>query len=427
MTSGTLLRSVGGEASWSGVGRSDSGSTTGGPPTSGSGSRSPPPGPSSNPPTTRIWSAMMSPLIETRAAGSSELTTILSSMASIEPEPRAPSRLAPPRSSRQSTQLLGAAGPTPAAARALMLFEAFPSTGANAYCTSIGGVITCSAFDPSRQGSEAGGGSSGRVQQSTSPFASMPSAAQPATPVSPSMLSASSVCTSRMAAAGPSTSSTDAPARAAESAAVWADVRVAQFSPMSTTSAANPSSTVMQSATVMATLPRSEPPRSRNIVGHRPRSAAPQPVRDEVPQPRDPTGTLEDQLISWLGGDDDPHRQVDQEPGAPEDREDDEEHPDHRRVGVEVLGQAATHAGHLAIGAAAVQLAGCVHGAAFRCGIRSAYRPRGGRLAELDLDTEKHAAGRGLLASGRNNGTLRNQMSVGRECFPSLLGGDRRH
>jgi hypothetical protein len=31
----------------------------------------------------------------------------------------------------------------------------------------------------------------------------------------------------------------------------------------------------MHSATVMATLPRSEPPRSRNIVGHRPRLATP--------------------------------------------------------------------------------------------------------------------------------------------------------
>ena len=286
MVRGVLLRRTGGGTSWSGVGRSDSGSTTGGPPSSGVGSRSPPPGPSSNPPTTRIWSAMMSPLTETSAAGSLELTAIPPPIASIRPGPRAASRLAPPVSSRQSTQLLGAAGPTPAAARALMLFEAFPRTGANAYCTSIGGVITCSAFDPSRQGSEVGGGSSGRVQQSTSPLASMPSVAQPATPVSPSMLSASSDCTSRMAAAGPSTSSTDAPARAAESAAVCADVRVAQFSPMSTTSAANPSSTVMQSATVMATLPRSEPPRSRNIVGHRPRSACRQPVRDEAPAPR---------------------------------------------------------------------------------------------------------------------------------------------
>ena len=64
------------------------------------------------------------------------------------------------------------------------------------------------------------------------------------------------------AAAPPSASSRDAPARAAESAAVCAEVRAAQFSPMSTTSAANPSSTVMASATVTATLPRPNPPAS---------------------------------------------------------------------------------------------------------------------------------------------------------------------
>ena len=70
-----------------------------------------------------------------------------------------------------------------------------------------------------------------------------------------------------IAAAGPSTVSRDAPARAAESAAVCAEVRAAQFSPTSTTSAASPSSSVRASTTVMATLPRSEPPRSRNISG----------------------------------------------------------------------------------------------------------------------------------------------------------------
>src|SRR5918995_7454957 len=108
---------------------------------------------------------MMSRLTETRAAGSSELTTIPPSITSIGPEPRAASRLAPPGSSRQSTQLLGAAGPTPAAASALMLFEDSPSTGANAYCASIGGVITCNAFDPSRQGSEVCDWSLGRGQE----------------------------------------------------------------------------------------------------------------------------------------------------------------------------------------------------------------------------------------------------------------------
>jgi hypothetical protein len=63
-----------------------------------------------------------------------------------------------------------------------------------------------------------------------------------------------------IAADGPSTSSRDAPARAAESAAVWAEVRAAQFSPTSTTSAASPSSSVRASATVMATLPALNPP-----------------------------------------------------------------------------------------------------------------------------------------------------------------------
>jgi hypothetical protein len=75
---------------------------------------------------------MMSPPTETRAVGWSELTTIPRPIAVIAPEPSAASRLAPPGSSRQRTQLLGATGPTPAAASALMLFEDLPSTGANA-------------------------------------------------------------------------------------------------------------------------------------------------------------------------------------------------------------------------------------------------------------------------------------------------------
>src|SRR4029450_112010 len=86
-----------------------------------------------------------------------------------------------------------------------------------------------------------------------------------------------------MAAAPPSVTSVDAPARAAESAAVCAEVRAAQFSPTSTTSAANASSSVRDSATVMATLPRSEPPRSRDIVAIVPDPGSCHPVRDEVP------------------------------------------------------------------------------------------------------------------------------------------------
>ena len=202
----------------------------------------------------------MSPPTETRAVGLSELTTIPPPSAVMAPGPMAASRFAPPVSSRHSTQLLGAVGPTPAAASALMLFVAFPSTGANAYWTLIGGVITRSALDPSRQAARGAGGSPGRVQQSTSPLLSMPSVAHPGAMTSPSMFWASSVSTSTTAAAGPLTSSDDAPARAAASAAVWAEVRAAQFSPTSTTSAARPSSTVMHSATVMATLPCSEPP-----------------------------------------------------------------------------------------------------------------------------------------------------------------------
>ncbi len=58
--------------------------------------------------------------------------------------------------------------------------------------------------------------------------------------------------------------------------------------------------------------------------------------------------------------------QVDQRARAAQHGQHDEEHPDQRRVRIENRGQAAAHAGHLAIGAAAVQLAGCIHGAAFR-------------------------------------------------------------
>jgi hypothetical protein len=148
-----------------------------------------------------------------------------------------------------------------------MLFERFPSTGANAYCTLTGGVITRSAFDPAGQPKPGGG--AGRVQQTTSPLSSTPSSAQPAGP------GVTRFCWSRpstvvIAAAGPSTVSRDAPARAAESAAVCAEARAAQFSPTSTTSAASPSSSVREIVTVMATLPRSEPPRSRDMVAYRP-------------------------------------------------------------------------------------------------------------------------------------------------------------
>jgi hypothetical protein len=258
----------GGRASSSGVGRSPSGSTAGGPPSS-AGTRSCPSRElGETPPRTLIWSASMVPgPSRCRARASSELTTIPPPSTSIPPRsagPR-PSCSASPASgsSTQSTQLLGAAGPAPAAAIALMLLERLPSTGANAYRTSTGGVITRRAFDCGGQRKGRGGivvgGGSGRVQQTTSPLSSLPSRAQSAsTGVARFLLSRSSTVV--MAADGPSTSSRDAPARAAASAAVWAEVRAAQFSPTSTTSAASPSSTVRASATVMATLPRSEPP-----------------------------------------------------------------------------------------------------------------------------------------------------------------------
>ena len=137
-----------------------------------------------------------------------------------------------------------------------------PSSAANAYSTWIAGVVTCSAFDPSGQLAPGPGGPAGRVQQTTSPFASSASVAQSAFAGRAMPLSVSRSLTVSSAAAPPSATSRDAPARAAASAAVCAEVRAAQFSPISTTSAANPSSTVMASATVTATLPRSEPPDS---------------------------------------------------------------------------------------------------------------------------------------------------------------------
>src|SRR5215218_377978 len=270
-------------STWFGGRRSASGSTAGGPPSSADGKSCPSSEGGNAPPRTLIRSALMVPEPSRCSAELlSELTTIPPPLTSISPRPVSSSASTPAGSSTQSTQLLGAAGPAPAAAIALMLFERFPSTGANAYCTVTGGVITRSAFDPAGQrkpggGSVAGGGL-GRVQQTTSPLSSTPSSAQPAGPGVTRFLPSSS-STVVIAAAGPSTVSRDAPARAAESAAVCTEVRAAQLSPTSTTSAASPSSTVRASATVMATLPRSEPPRSRNIVGHRPRSGSRQPVR----------------------------------------------------------------------------------------------------------------------------------------------------
>src|SRR5512132_54653 len=59
----------------------------------------------------------------------------------------------------------------------------------------------------------------------------------------------------------------------------------------------------------------------------------------------------------------DPQHQIDDEPGASQQGEHHEQHPDQRCVGVEVLRQSAAHAGQLAIGSAAVELAGLGHGA----------------------------------------------------------------
>src|SRR5215207_6962369 len=275
-TIGVVLPSTGGAGRLSGVGRLASGSGTGGPPSSAAGVNAPRPR-SWNPPITRIWSAVtLLELVSTRARGLSEFTTIPPLGMLTPPVPSTSSARGADGSSRQSTQLLGAAGPAPAAAVALMLLEARPRIGANAYCTLIGGVITCSAFDPSGQLSPGPGGGSGgslgMIQQTTSPLLTTPSSAHPAAAGRVTWLLLRKVSTVSKAAAGPSSSSVDAPARAAESAAVCAEVRAAQFSPTSTTSAANASSSVRDSATVMATLPCSEPPRSRNIVGHRPRS-----------------------------------------------------------------------------------------------------------------------------------------------------------
>src|SRR4029453_16305640 len=46
-----------------------------------------------------------------------------------------------------------------------------------------------------------------------------------------------------------------------------------------------------------------------------------------------------------LLGDDDPHEEVDHNAGAPEQGQHHEQHSDQRRVGVELSGEAATHAG----------------------------------------------------------------------------------
>src|SRR5215218_6036220 len=178
----------GGKASASGVGRSASGSATGGPPSWGGGLNWPPPGSSSTPPMTLIWFAfaLTSPPPDNTAASVAwaELTTIPPPSTSTPPLLVTARPLGRFGSSRQSTQLLGAAGPAPAAAVALMLLEARPRIGANAYCTLIGGVITWSAFDPSGQLSPGPGGGLGGllgiVQQTTSPLLTTPSSAHPA-------------------------------------------------------------------------------------------------------------------------------------------------------------------------------------------------------------------------------------------------------
>src|SRR4029453_727345 len=78
--------------------------------------------------------------------------------------------------------LAWADAPAEAPARARILFELWPSTGANAYWTWIGGVVTWRAFDPSGHPAPGPGGPAGRTQQTTSPLASVPSIAQPAAP-----------------------------------------------------------------------------------------------------------------------------------------------------------------------------------------------------------------------------------------------------
>src|SRR5918996_3102874 len=125
---------VGGGVSWSGVRRPASGSATGGPPSSGVGMNSPAPVGGGNPPMTLIWSALTSPPADsTRATGLAELTAMPPPVTSTPP-PRPSTFMAPVTvgSSTQSTQLLGAAGPAPAVARALIAFELLPRIGANA-------------------------------------------------------------------------------------------------------------------------------------------------------------------------------------------------------------------------------------------------------------------------------------------------------
>jgi hypothetical protein len=62
-----------------------------------------------------------------------------------------------------------------------------------------------------------------------------------------------------------------------------------------------------------------------------------------------------------LVGDHDPHGQVDQDAGPSEHGQDDKENSNQRWVEAEELGEAATDAGQLSVGSAAVQLAGWVH------------------------------------------------------------------
>ena len=134
-----------------------------------------------DPPTTRIWSALTLPTPSSSTApASSELTTIPPPSTSIPPVPSMPPARRRRPVEHAEHAVVGRRRPGRGRRRGLDApGGASPSSGANAYCTSIAGVITWSAFDPS--GQLAPGPrrrSAGRVQQTTSPLPSSPSVAQ---------------------------------------------------------------------------------------------------------------------------------------------------------------------------------------------------------------------------------------------------------
>jgi len=87
-------------------------------------------------------------------------------------------------------------------------------------------------------------------------------------------------------------------------------------------------------------------------------------------------------LLAVLG-DEQPDDAVHQDPGAAEEREDDEQYPDDRRVDVEVTTQTSGHTGDVAVGAAAAKTVDVAHLLATHAGTLRGCVGRAGGVALL--------------------------------------------